>query len=365
MTKLLSQATRDDDTSSAERLREELAALGGLKRYQDASLSGQRRERGGDTGSVLVQWLLEAAEAATASASASEDSNDRDRGQDGSHRSSGPAPTERRWRGLRMLEVGALSVDGACARSGLFSGDQNTETKTRAETPRLAAATEDKTQPSLDGGIKRIDLCSRHPRIKEVNFMDLEPPSITNTPRSASASALEKGFDIVSLSLVLNFVGDAAERGRMLRRVGRFLRSTSSDIDLDDTRNDTPPNRFKTQNKHFTKDRKKGSESASHESSSSLLPALFLVLPAPCVTNSRYMDEFRLEGIMHTLGYHLVRRKMSPKLVYYLWRYRGSTTTTSSVEQEGQGQEQEQHGFDKKTEIRKGRDRNNFAVILK
>jgi len=81
------------------------------------------------------------------------------------------------------------------------------------------------------------------------------------------------------------------------------------------------------------------------------LPSLFLVLPAPCVTNSRYMDESRLEAIMESLGYVRVRKKLSNKLVYYLWRMESSKAKRTVP-------------F-KKEEIRSGKARNNFAIILK
>lgn len=69
-------------------------------------------------------------------------------------------------------------------------------------------------------------------------------------------------FDIISLSLVLNFLPTAGDRGDMLKRTCQFLdqrapRAMSKDL----------------------KDR---------------FPALFLVLPAACIMNSRYMNEVSL-----------------------------------------------------------------------
>jgi 25S rRNA (adenine2142-N1)-methyltransferase len=80
-----------------------------------------------------------------------------------------------------------------------------------------------------------------------------------------------------------------------------------------------------------------------------LFPSLFLVLPAPCVTNSRYLDEERLEGIMESLGYKLVKRKLSSKLIYGLWCLREEPRKVTW----------------KKEEIRSGKSRNNFAVVMK
>ena len=178
---------------------------------------------------------------------------------------------------FRMLEVGALRIDNACSRSGIFD-------------------------------VTRIDLHSREPGIEQQDFM--ERPMLSLEERE------KKGFDIVSLSLVVNYVGDAVGRGEMLRRVTQFLRKQKLEAGLGE-----------------------------------FFPGLFLVLPAPCVTNSRYLDEERLEELMQALGYVKVKRKMSMKLVYYLWKY-----------------EEESNGANrafKKEEVRQGGSRNNFAIVLR
>ena len=202
------------------------------------------------------------------------------------HAEDGNGGRERKGRGQgtgegrRLLEVGALRTDNACAKSGIFER------------------------------VERIDLCSRHKDILEQDFME--------RPLPAEDRKAEEGFDVVSLSLVVNYVGDATGRGEMLRRVARFMRPAKSG---------------------------RGGEDLGE----SWLPGLFLVLPAPCVENSRYLDERRLEDIMQALGLGLLRRKMSSKLVYYYYRYTGDTTTKSFSKQE----------------VRKGGSRNNFAIVLK
>lgn len=178
---------------------------------------------------------------------------------------------------MRLLEVGALRVDNACSKSGFFE-------------------------------IERIDLRSQHPLIKEQDFMK------RSTPETCNLST--EGFDVISLSLVVNFVGNAQERGEMLRRASQFLRHGPG-------------------------------EGANV---TTLLPAIFLVLPAPCVMNSRYLDERRLEAIMASLGYRMGRRKLTSKLVYYLWSFEGSGSNV-------------RRDF-KKKEIRSGVTRNNFAILL-
>jgi 25S rRNA (adenine2142-N1)-methyltransferase len=175
---------------------------------------------------------------------------------------------------LLMLEVGALSLTNACSKSKCFD-------------------------------IVRIDLNSQAEGILQQDFMERPLPT-----------SPDEYFDIISLSLVLNYVPDASGKGAMLLRTLKFLKSKVFSEDL--------RTRF---------------------------PCLFLVLPAPCVLNSRYMDEKKLESMMTTLGFIQVEKKLSSKLIYYLWKLESPTTSR-------------QFGF-KKEELRSGKDRNNFAIVLK
>jgi 25S rRNA (adenine2142-N1)-methyltransferase len=225
----------------------EIEALGGIESYQEASLQGQRQDRGGDSSRVLMQWL----EAGLSS-----------HGADSGRR-------------LRMLEVGALSTQNVCSKSGHFD-------------------------------IERIDLNSQGEGILQQDFMERPLPN----------DEAER-FDIISLSLVLNYVPEPKGRGEMLRRTTQFLRAPGRYID-----SPTLATNF---------------------------PSLFLVLPAPCVTNSRYLDEERLVAIMESLGYVKVESKITQRLVYYLWRRNRVCKGTGA--------------FSKK-EIRSGPNRNNFAVVL-
>jgi 25S rRNA (adenine2142-N1)-methyltransferase len=170
---------------------------------------------------------------------------------------------------MRLLEVGCLSPHNAVSKSPLFE-------------------------------VTRIDLHSQHPAILEQDFMQRPLPT-----------GDDERFDLISLSLVLNYVPDPVGRGEMLRRTTQFLR------------------RGQVEGEFF--------------------PSLFLVLPAPCVTNSRYLDEERLEGIMESLGYKLVKRKLSAKLIYGLWCLREEPRKVAW----------------KKEEVRSGKSRNNFAVVVK
>ena len=251
--KELAQAIDNNDVPRTTLLQAENNASGGLQEYQRASILGQSNERGGDTSKVLMEWM----DARVAR-----------------HKSS---PST--MRKLRMLEVGALRVDNACSRSGIFY-------------------------------VERIDLCSQHSSILQQNFM-LRP-----LPEGDMAN--EERFDVVSLSLVVNYVGDPGERGEMLKRVGCFLKPSDS------------------------------SKSTRNDLERDLLPGLFLVLPAPCLLNSRYLDRERLQDIMRSLGFTLAREKISDKLVYQYWEFHGK---------------EEKRAFPKQ-ELKRGGRRNNFAIIL-
>ncbi|KAF8472465.1 putative methyltransferase-domain-containing protein [Kalaharituber pfeilii] len=175
---------------------------------------------------------------------------------------------------FHLLEIGALSTENACSKSAMFH-------------------------------VTRIDLHSQHPDILAQDFM--KRPLPTNT---------EEKFDIISLSLVLNYVPTPTQRGEMLLRTTAFLqRRTYHDPSL-----------------------------------SILFPSLFLVLPAPCITNSRYLNEQRLEEIMNSLGYSKCRQKLSTKLLYQLWVLRNQPCPNVVK-------------F-KKEEVNKGQNRNNFAIVL-
>ncbi|KAK4043175.1 putative methyltransferase-domain-containing protein [Parachaetomium inaequale] len=225
----------------------EIEALGGIESYQEASLQGQRQDRGGDSSRVLMQWV----EACLSSQGAGS------------------------GRRLRMLEVGALSTQNTCSKSGHFD-------------------------------IERIDLNSQGEGILQQDFMERPLPQNES-----------ERFDIISLSLVLNYVPEPKGRGEMLRRTTQFLRAPGRYIDCP----------------HLATN----------------FPSLFLVLPAPCVINSRYLDEERLVAIMESLGYVKVDSKTTQRLVYYLWRRDRVCKGTGA--------------FSKK-EIRSGPSRNNFAVVL-
>jgi 25S rRNA (adenine2142-N1)-methyltransferase len=178
---------------------------------------------------------------------------------------------------LRMLEIGALSVKNECSKSGMFD-------------------------------ITRIDLNSQGKGIEQQDFMERPVPKYEKDK-----------FDIVSCSLVLNFVPLPQDRGEMLKRICLFLDQRA------------PRSMAKELQANF--------------------PALFLVLPVACVNNSHFLNEERLTLIMDSLGFVVLRRKETDKLVYYLWLLRDQPSP-------------EKQKFPKK-EIKTGGKHNNFAIVLR
>ncbi|USP75840.1 hypothetical protein yc1106_03114 [Curvularia clavata] len=174
---------------------------------------------------------------------------------------------------LRCLEIGALSTKNEISK---YSGAIN---------------------------MTRIDLNSQGPGIEKQDFMQRPLPT-TDSER----------FDIISLSLVLNYVPDAVGRGEMLKRLTKFLRTNTAKVD----------------------------------SSLPTLPALFFVLPRPCVDNSRYLDEALLLQIMGRLGFNMSCSKKTSKLSYYMFV---STTEPTKATTE-------------KRKIRDGPGMNNFCIVV-
>jgi 25S rRNA (adenine2142-N1)-methyltransferase len=97
---------------------------------------------------------------------------------------------------------------------------------------------------------KSIDINPRGEDVEKIDFFKLPV-----------ASSEEEKYDVVSFSLVINFVGDIQERAKMLLQAHRHV--------------------------------KKGGH-------------LALILPLACVANSRYCTHQRLEEILESLGWKVV-----------------------------------------------------------
>lgn len=140
-----------------------------------------------------------------------------------------------------------------------------------------------------------IDLHPQHPKILERDFLLFD-----NRENYAQ-------WDIVSLSLVLNFVADPKDRGHMLLTAHDIL---------------------------------------------AIGGYLFIALPLPCIANSRYLDFDHLQDLMETVGFRELHRRCKPKgkMAYYL--YIKEFRAIRSVER-----------FQRKMRLREG-NRNNFSILL-
>tara|TARA_R110002003_G_scaffold95_8_gene7314 strand:- start:36297 stop:37169 length:873 start_codon:yes stop_codon:yes gene_type:complete len=245
------QALKQGDAKRAAELTVAIEKNGGIKLYQAASKQGQAKDRGGDSSKVLVDWLQQLR---IVDAQA--------RGQ----KTSANTP-------LRCLEVGALSTDNDISKF-----------------PSVLQMT-------------RIDLNSQETGIEKQDFM-VRPLPTTDEDR----------FDIISLSLVLNYVPDAVGRGEMLKRITKFLHPPSEQSGRGTTKG----------------------------------PLLFFVLPLPCLENSRYLDELLLLQIMSNLGFTKQYSKNTSKLCYYLFGWTGVVTAAKSG----------------KKKIRDAPGMNNFCIVV-
>ncbi|KAI8900109.1 hypothetical protein BC833DRAFT_309935 [Globomyces pollinis-pini] len=141
--------------------------------------------------------------------------------------------------------------------------------------------------------VTSIDLNSQSPLVLKQDFFQRPIPTDDNDR-----------FDIVSLSLVINFLTDPEQRGLMLSIVSKHLK---------------PDGLF------------------------------YLVLPLPCISNSRYLNDKHLQHIIELLGYQLIVSHCSKKLVYYLFQLKNPPDLKCDV---------------KKVLLDDGPKKNNFAITL-
>ncbi|KAI9095166.1 putative methyltransferase-domain-containing protein [Phlyctochytrium arcticum] len=250
LNKQLAHLVKNGETAKAEEVKKEMEGLGGLHAYQRASLRGGNERKGlGACGTWVLPHLRKEHQA--------QFDADETRSDLPKKRQKGPS--------LRLLDVGALSGETYARQKGWLD-------------------------------VTSIDLNPQHLSVMKQDFFERPLPS----------SDTEK-FHVISLSLVVNFVGDPKDRGIMLSRTREFLL----------------PNGL-----------------------------LFLVVPLPCVTNSRYMTHKHLLDIMSSLHFRVQEHRFSPKLAFYLFKLDGHSTTLLPP------------GTWSKKEIHPGVSRNNFCICI-
>ncbi|AET40084.1 25S rRNA (adenine2142-N1)-methyltransferase Ecym_5325 [Eremothecium cymbalariae DBVPG len=173
---------------------------------------------------------------------------------------------------LRVLEIGSLSASNYISTSGVFNP------------------------------VIRIDLNSKDPgNILQQDFMQRQIPTSDHDR-----------FDLISCSLVLNFVSTHYQRGEMILRFQQFLR-----CDTDKT-------------------------------------FVFIVLPLHCMTNSRYMNTEYFCNIMSSLGYLKIQYHEANKVVYFLFRRQPSVCSSP----------QSLHTYSTKHKLADRPGMNNFSITL-
>lgn len=76
---------------------------------------------------------------------------------------------------------------------------------------------------------------------------------------------------------------------------------------------------------------------------------LYVVMPLPCISNSRYMDEDRYLKIFQASGFELMASKTSPKLAFHIFRRLASPPPKACFP---------------KFKLRDGPALNNFTIVL-
>ncbi|KAJ2357392.1 25S rRNA (adenine2142-N1)-methyltransferase [Coemansia erecta] len=255
---------------------QEMAQMGGLDWYQKASLLGQSKQRGGDTSRWLIPKLCE-------------------RGLD------------KQKTKLRLLDVGALS----CLNYA-------------------------KERAWID--VTPIDLNSQEPGIFQQDFLDIvlgtaqcsapgsdrdsddnddvddDDGDSSGEPTANASHLFQLPFDVVCLSLVVNFIGDPVKRGDMLQQAARLL----------------APGGY-----------------------------LFLVLPLSCVENSRYLDDERLLAIMTHLRFEQLSFHHTAKLAHYFYQL----SKTAIAKPPSDANYPHKHTYPKKL-LHPGGGRNNFSIVV-
>ncbi|GAA5885803.1 hypothetical protein JCM6882_007567 [Rhodosporidiobolus microsporus] len=244
------------DPEERKKLEEERERLGGLEGYQAASLHGGEKSRGGETSKWLVKQIK-------AQKIGLDDEKKPEKPVEPTILEDGTKvwPKKER-RKLRLLDVGAIA--------GTAYADFNWIDTTS------------------------IDLNPQAEHVIKTNFFDFPVPEKE-----------EDKYDLVSLSLVMNYEGSLANRGHMLLHSHSYLR----------------PRGY-----------------------------LYLVLPLPCLTNSRYMTPDRLRSILASTGWDVAVQHDSAKLTH--WLLRRSEKGPDGVAW-------------KRESVREGVSRNNFVIVVK
>lgn len=143
----------------------------------------------------------------------------------------------------------------------------------------------------------------KHVKWIQCTPIDLNPQSSEVQKADLLTIDAREKYDVVVMSLVINFEGDLRKRGDMLRKCQQLI------VDQ------------------------------GH---------LFFVIPLPCLKNSRYLNEVLFVSMMNSLGFDVCVSHKSKKLSFFMFRKTRQCQVKS---------------FPKQV-LRKGGNRNNFAIVL-
>lgn len=143
----------------------------------------------------------------------------------------------------------------------------------------------------------------RHVKWIECTAIDLNPQSGNVKKADFLTLNVKEKYDVIVMSLVINFEGDVRKRGDMLRKCEKLINDQGY---------------------------------------------LFIVLPLPCLKNSRYLNKGHLISMMDSLGFEVCVTHNSKKLSFFIFKKTRKC----------------QAKLFPKEVLRKGGNRNNFAIVL-
>lgn len=153
----------------------------------------------------------------------------------------------------------------------------------------------------------------------DATYIDLNPRAAHVHQSDFFSWPIGEKYDVVGLSLVINFVGDLRQRGAYLLTGAMLLHA----------HNYLAPHGY-----------------------------VYLVLPLACVSNSRYLTHAHLREIVDSAGYDVVRQADSRKLTRWLLRQKSATEHAPLSYGHWDGR------VFKKRELVRGATLNNFCIVL-
>jgi len=139
---------------------------------------------------------------------------------------------------------------------------------------------------------------------KQIFFKIPLPNPLREISFNPEISIPQGGFDVISLSLVINFVGDPNQRGDMIKKAYHLIQSHLQ-VSFDNT--------------------------LTSSANTGFGGFLYVVIPRSCILNSRYLDQNHYLDLFQICGFQLITSKYSSKLAFHIFRRQ---TTTPQITKE-------------------------------